>query len=190
MSRCLSDKALMRVMAELGSTAEQAHVAACATCAARRRRISGEVERVCQVLLTTPEPARRAVRKPQRSMVAAAGLAALALAALVWIEVAVWKTMQPTEDLASTQVEAALADVTAATFSVDGEPARLLGESSTSIDFDPDDVAGTGCEEPARLDEAECADTLQSLEEPQEEWTDMDSTERTAFDAESADQGG
>ena len=48
MSRCLSDKALMRVMAELATPAEQAHLAACAACAARWREVSGEMGRIRQ----------------------------------------------------------------------------------------------------------------------------------------------
>jgi hypothetical protein len=188
-SRCLSDKALMRLGAELGSAAEQAHLDTCATCAARQRTVSEEVDKIRQVLLTTPEPVGHTVPRPRRSLVALAGLATLAMAALVWIEVAAWKTIQPTEDLTSVeQVEAALADVTAAIFSVDGEPTPIFGENSTVTGLDQDDGPDIGCEEPWWLDDAECSDTMQSFEEPQDS-IDI-STERTAFDRDSVDQGG
>ena len=41
MSRCLSDDALERLEAELASVAERAHLAGCAACTARHRRIRG-----------------------------------------------------------------------------------------------------------------------------------------------------
>jgi hypothetical protein len=190
MSRCLSDEALMRVVAELGTAAEQAHLAACAACAARRRKVSDEVDRIREVLLTMPEPVRRTAPRPRWSMIGVAGLAAVAVAALVWIEVTAWKTIQTAEDLASVeQTEAALADVTAAIFSVDGEPARVFAESAAATGLDPDDDASTGCDEPRWLDEAECAGSLPSFEDP-EDSIEMDTTERTVFDTDRSDQGG
>ena len=188
MSRCLSDDALMRLMAELGSATEQSHLAACASCAARRRGMSHELDEIRAVLLTTPEP--RTASRRRRPIVAVAGLAAVAVAALVWIEVAVWKTIQPADDTAGVeQVEAALEDVTAAIFSVDGEPTRSFVEALAVTGPDPDGYGSTGCEEPRWLDEAECSDALTRIEEPENE-IEIDSTERTVFDADSADQGG
>jgi hypothetical protein len=190
MSRCLSDEALMRVVAELGTAAEQAHLTACADCATRQRKVSGEVDRIREVLRSMPEPVRRTAPRPWRSMVGVAGLAAIAVAALVWIEVTAWKTIQTTEDLASVeQIEAAVADVTAAIFSVDGEPARVFADSAAATGLEPDGDTSTGCDEPGWLDEPECADSLPSLEDP-EDSIEMDTTERTVFDANRADQGG
>ncbi|HXJ82224.1 MAG TPA: hypothetical protein VMS64_26525 [Candidatus Methylomirabilis sp.] len=190
MSRCLSDKALMRLVAELGTAAERSHVATCAACAARQRRVGHDLDRIRQVLLTTSEPPRHVTQSRRWSVVGVTGLAAVAVAALVWIEVAVWNTIQPAEDPASTeQVEAALEDVTAALFSVDGEPTRSLADASTMNALEPESARSVGCEEPRWLDEAECSDTLFSTE-GSEDGIEMDTPERTVFDTESADQGG
>jgi hypothetical protein len=196
MSRCLSEKALLRAMAELATPAEQAHLAACATCAARWRKVSGEMGKIREVLLTTPEPFRRVAPRSWRSMVAAAGLAAAAVGALVWVEVAVWKTIQPGADVTGTQqVEAALADVTAAIFSVDGDPPRAFAEAQTATPLD----AGAGVSDPScdeqdwlvQTDEPDeaCSDNLSDLEALPDS-LEADTTERTVLDAESASQGG
>jgi hypothetical protein len=190
MSRCLSDKALMRVMAELGTPAEQAHLAGCGACALRWRKASAEIGRIRQVLLTSREPLRRAASRPWRSIAAAAGLVAIAVGALVWIEVTVWKTIQPAEDLASaSQIEAALADITAAIFSVDGDPPRALAEDLDRTAPGPDgDLVSPGCDEPGWVDEAECSDTLSGLEAAQDP-LEVDTTERTVLGTDGADQG-
>jgi hypothetical protein len=191
MSRCLSDRALARVVAELGTAAEQTHLAGCAACTARRRAVSGDVDRIRQVLLTTAEPLRRTAPKPRWSIAAATGLAAVAVAALVWIEVTAWTTIQTARDLASVEkVETALADVRAAIFSVDGVPSRVLAESWAATGLDPDGDASTGCDDAAWLDETECASTLSGLEGTQQDWIEMDTPERLVFDTDSADQGG
>jgi hypothetical protein len=190
MTRCLSDKALMTVIAELGSTADHAHLAACAACAARRQEVRAEVDRIRQVLLTTPEPAARVVPRRRRSLVALAGLGAAAIAGLVWVEVVAWRTIQPVEDLTSAQVEAALADVTAAIFSVDGEPGAVPGEGVTPARLDQDQ-GEVGCGEAGRLDETECVDAGQmGAELPDSIDFDMDSAERTVLDTDGIDQGG
>src|SRR5439155_137278 len=55
---------------------------------------------------------------------------AAAVGALLWIEATAWKTLQPAPDAArAEQIAAVLADVSAALFSVDGEPALALAES-------------------------------------------------------------
>jgi hypothetical protein len=188
-TRCLSDKALIRVIAELGSPADHAHLAACATCTARRQEVSADLRRIRQVLLATPEPARRAVPRPRRSLVALTGLGAAAIAAFIWVEVVAWRTIQPAEDLTSVeQVEAALADVTAAIFSVDGEPGAVLGEGVMPAGLDQDE-GDAGCGEPGRLDEAECVDAGQSGAEVPD-WIGLDSADRTMLDTGSIDQGG
>jgi hypothetical protein len=189
MTRCLSDKALMRVVAELGSTADHAHLVACTACAARREKVSAEVDRIRQVLVTTHEPAARVVRRRRRSLVALAGLGAAAVAALLWVEVIAWRSIQPVEDLTSVeQVEAALADVTAAIFSVDGDPRAVLGEAVVPGGLDQGE-GGVGCGDPGQLDEADCVDAGQRGEEFPDS-IDMDNAERTVLDTDGVDQGG
>jgi hypothetical protein len=124
MTRCLSDDALERVEAELASVAERAHLAGCAACAARHRQIRGELAVITGVLRDTPEPGTRpAPARRVRWMPATMGLAAVAAALLIWVEVAVWRAVTPVPPTMQAQeVAAILADVSAALFSVSGDP--------------------------------------------------------------------
>jgi len=124
MTRCLSDDALERVEAELASVAELAHLAGCAACAARHRQIRGELALITGVLRDTPEPGTRpAPARRVRWMPATVGLAAIAAALLIWVEVAVWRAVTPVPPTMQAQeVAAILADVSAALFSVSGDP--------------------------------------------------------------------
>src|SRR5262249_55797659 len=124
------------------------------------------------------------------SILAAAGLATAAVAALLWIEVAVWRTIQPAPDaIGAEQVEATLTDVTASLFSTDGEPARAFAESPVTTGFGQDSDTGNGCDEPRWLDEAECSDTVSEFEEPRD-LLDPGTLERTVLETDSVDQGG
>lgn len=203
MTRCLSDETLTRVVAELGTEAELAHLATCAACAARHRRVTGEVDMIRQVLVSTTEPRRRAVPSRWRSVAAVAALSAVAVGALVWIEVAAWKTIQPTTDLAQEQMSAALTDVTAALFSVDGEPRLALAESPVAA-LEQDGDAEARCDESTGLDETDCSATLSGLENPGLESPglmepglqdpmdpiEVEAPERTVLEIDNADQGG
>lgn len=124
MTRCLSDDALERVEAELASVAERAHLAGCAACAARHRQIRGELAVITGVLRDTPEPGTRpAPARRVRWMPATVGLAAVAAALLIWVEIAVWRAVTPVPPTMQAQeVAAILADVSAALFSVSGDP--------------------------------------------------------------------
>jgi len=46
MSPCLSDDALTRIHADLGSIAERAHLAACPACAARSRQMGRDLDQI------------------------------------------------------------------------------------------------------------------------------------------------
>ena len=124
MSRCLSDDALERVEVELASVAERAHLAGCAACAARHRRIRGDLALIAGVLRDTPEPRTRPAPARRRHwMPATVGLAAVAAALLIWVEVAVWRAVTPVPPtMQPHEVAAILADVSAALFSVSGDP--------------------------------------------------------------------
>jgi hypothetical protein len=123
MSRCLSDDALARAHVELGSAAERAHLAGCAACAGRYRRLRRDLDLVTAVLRDTPEPEPRPIAAPRRWLPAALGLSAAALALLVWVEVAVWRAVTPVPSTMQPQeVAAILADVSASLFSVSGDP--------------------------------------------------------------------
>jgi hypothetical protein len=107
MSRCLSDDALERDLAERASVAERAHLAGCGACATRRQA-----------------PVRR-----RRWMPATVALAAVAAALLIWVEVAVWRAVTPVPPtMQPHEVAAILADVSAALFSVSGDPPVAAAE--------------------------------------------------------------
>jgi hypothetical protein len=134
MTRCLSDDALERVEAELASVAERAHLAGCAACAARHRQIRGELALITGVLRDTPEPGTRpAPARRVRWMPATVGLAAVAAALLIWVEVAVWRAVTPVPPTMQAQeVAAILADVSAALFSVSGDPPAAATPGATT----------------------------------------------------------
>jgi len=217
MSPCLSDDRLTRVVAELGTNAELAHLATCVTCTGRYRRLTGEVDLIRRVLLTTAEPQRRAVRSRWGSVAAVAALSAAGVAALFWIEITAWRAIQPASDLAQAeQMSATLADVTAALFSVDGEPQVALADSPAVVALEQDaaleqdstvDVAR--CGEGTGQDDAECAAVSSGLENlenpsPSVEGSDasdlelqdpmnvieMDEPERTVLETDNVDLGG
>lgn len=121
MKRCLTDRALTRLLAELGKPDELAHLAVCAPCAARYRRLESEMAEVAHVLAATPWPRVRTMPATGRWIAAAAALAAVVAGAWFSMEtgsrihVPPWSARDP-------QVATAMADITSALFSVDGEP--------------------------------------------------------------------
>jgi hypothetical protein len=128
-SRCLSDDALTRVLAELATDAERAHAASCTGCARRARRVRHDLTTIAAVLSETPEPRARAAVLRRRWLPAAVGLSAAALALLLWVEVAVWRAVTPVPPTMQPQeVAAILADVSASLFSLTGGP---VGAAST-----------------------------------------------------------
>jgi hypothetical protein len=138
-SPCLSDGALTRVHADLGSIAERAHLAACAACTARSRRMRGDLDLIAAVLRDTPEPVTRSapVRTPRRWLPAAVGLSAAAAVLLVWVEVAVWRAVTPVPpSMQPQEVAAILSDVSASLFSLSGDPgsASAAEESPQSLE--------------------------------------------------------
>jgi hypothetical protein len=123
MSRCLSDDALTRVLAELGTDAERSHLAACASCARRSRAMRRGLEGITAVLRDTPEPRPRSTALRRRWLPTAVGLSAAAVALLMWVEVAVWRAVTPVPPTMQPQeVAAILADVSASLFSLTGNP--------------------------------------------------------------------
>ena len=129
MSSCLSDDALERVHADLGSIAERAHLAGCAACTGRSRRLRRDLDLITAVLRDTREPRTRVAPARRRWMPAAIGLSTAALALLVWVEVAVWRAVTPVPPTMQPQeVAAILSDVSASLFSVNGDPVPAAGE--------------------------------------------------------------
>jgi hypothetical protein len=129
MSPCLSDDALDRVHADLGSIAERAHLAGCAACTSRSRQLRRDLELITAVLRDTREPLTHVAPARRRWLPAAIGLSTAALALLVWVEVAVWRAVTPVPPTMQPQeVAAILSDVSASLFSVNGDPVPATGE--------------------------------------------------------------
>ncbi|MBI2529259.1 MAG: hypothetical protein HYY95_16315 [Candidatus Rokubacteria bacterium] len=160
MSRCLSDKALTQAQAGLGSPAEQAHLESCPNCAWRLRALARDLAVIGRVLATTREPLTRTVPTARRWLPAALGASALAFAALLWVEVAVWRAMTVVPPpLLTEEASAMLTEVSAALFSVRGyatataeaEELLLTGESEEDEEDGesecdgPDWLATPGC---------------------------------------------
>ena len=122
MNPCLSDDALERVQADLGSIAERAHLAGCAACTGRARRMRRDLDLITAVLRETREPLPHAAPAHRRWIPAAVGLSMAALALLVWVEVAVWRAVTPPATMQPQEVAAILSDVSASLFSVNGDP--------------------------------------------------------------------
>ncbi len=114
--------------------AERAHLAGCAACAARHQRLRGELALITSVLRDTPEPRTPPIpARRRRWMPAAVGLAAVAAALLIWVEVAVWRAVTPVPPtMQPHEVAAILADVSAALFSLNGDPGTLTTPGATT----------------------------------------------------------
>ena len=133
MSPCLSDDALDRVHADLGSIAERAHLAGCAACTGRSRQLRRDLELITAVLRDTREPLALPLTQiapaRRRWLPTAIGLSTAALALLVWVEVAVWRAVTPVPPTMQPQeVAAILSDVSASLFSVNGDPVPATGD--------------------------------------------------------------
>ena len=88
MSRCLSDAALISLLAGDGTADERAHMTACAACGDRHRRVGSELTTVRHVLLATDPPRTRVVART-RSWAIAAVAAPLVVTLAVWGHVAI-----------------------------------------------------------------------------------------------------
>lgn len=158
MTRCLTDRALTRLLADLGPPNDHAHLAVCASCAARYRRLQSEIIGIAHVLAATHEPRRPTVPATRRWIAAAAVLATGVAAAWFSIETVSW--MQgPVRSLQDPVVSMAMTDLTAALFSVDGEPRRRAAP------LVPDMTQEAGCETVTRIAGIHCADGLLGLGE-------------------------
>jgi len=150
MTRCLSERTLLRLVAGDGRAEQHAHRAACARCDARYRAIMSDLDRVSDVLLyTEPIPSTRSVLARYWMPLTASAVAALAL--LVWVEIAVWRAVTPAQQ---EEVAAFLSDVSATMFSTRD---ALAAQDDTTLDplsetdlFAPDADANSNDDEQRR----------------------------------------
>jgi hypothetical protein len=154
MSRCLTERRLVHLQAGLGAPREQAHVDACLACAGRLDALTRDLDVVTQVLARGPMPHPRPMPSFRRWVPAAAGAGLLALAALLWVEVAVWRavtyvplSMRPEE------ARAMLTEVSLALFSTSGYSAEEASDEDTSVCDGADWLVTAGCT-PAQLAQA------------------------------------
>ena len=138
MSRCLSERTLMRLIAGGGRESQRAHLAACDRCEARYRAIGDALDRVTEVLLHT-EPPLRSASLLARYWMPATAAAVASLALLVWVEITVWRAVTPAQP---EEVTAFLSDLSATMFSA--RDALAAGDNGASGPFSEDGLA-TGC---------------------------------------------
>jgi hypothetical protein len=149
MSRCLSERTILRLIAGGGRDPQRAHLAACHRCDARYRAIGRDLDRVTQVLLHT-EPQHRPPSLLARYWMPATAAAVAGLALLVWVEITVWRAVTPTQP---EEVTAFLSDLSATMFSA--RDARAGGgdsglgafsDDSPAVGCSPDPLGIIGCE--------------------------------------------
>lgn len=154
MSRCLTERRLVHLQAGLGDPREQTHVDGCPACAGRLDALTRDLDVLTGVLARGPIPHTRPLPSFRRWVPAAAGGCALALAALLWVEVAVWRavtyvppSMRPEE------ASAMLTEVSLALFSLNGysaEAAEAAADEDTNVCHGADWLVTSGCT-PAQL---------------------------------------
>ena len=138
----LTERALIHVQAGLGEPSERRHLDSCLTCARRAQGLTRDLALITRTL-DDPEPRRLPAPTFRRWIPIAATATAMALAALLWVEVTVWRavtyvppTMRPEE------ARALLTEVSAALFSLRGDavPAAEAGtEAAESLTADDEE---------------------------------------------------
>jgi hypothetical protein len=147
--RHLSERALVHAQAGLAEPAEREHLESCLTCTRRAEGLMHALTVITRAL-DGPAPRPRPAPAFRRWIPAAALATATALAALLWVEVAVWRavtyvppTMRPEE------ARAMLTQVSAALFSLHGDattPSETSPEAVESLVPDSEESECTGPE--------------------------------------------
>ena len=136
---CLTEEALERVLAELATATERAHLASCAACTGRYRELQRDLASITGVLrdpvMGHSRPARRLGRRWMPAPVpatvpASIALSVIAAALLIWVEVAVWRAAEAPPTMQPQEVAAILSDVSASLFSVSGDPALTAADET------------------------------------------------------------
>jgi hypothetical protein len=154
----LSERALVHAQAALGKDADRRHLESCLACARRLQALARDLSVISRTLGETAEPQPRPAPAFRRWIPAAAAATAMALAALLWIEVAVWRavtygppTMRPEEARAMlTQVSAELfslrGDAPAAEANTDADEWLAAGDVDSGGEcVGPDWLVRSGC---------------------------------------------
>jgi len=149
MSRCLSERALLKLVAGDDRNAHLVHLAVCDSCDARYRAIVSDLHRVSDVLLHS-EPPQWSPSRLARYWLPASAVAVAAVALLVWVEITVWRAVTPAQP---EEVTAFLSDLSATMFSAgdalaatDDIGTDVTGDDVPSANCPPDALGGPGCE--------------------------------------------
>ena len=157
MSRCLTERRLVHLQAGLSDPGEQAHVDGCPACAGRLDALTRDLDVLTDVLARGPMPHPRPRPSFRRWAPAIAGTGALALAALLWVEVAVWRTVTYVPpSMRPEEASAMLTEVSLALFSMNGysiEAAEDAADGDMNVCDGADWLVATSCT-PARLSHA------------------------------------
>ncbi len=138
----LSDRVLVHVDAGLGNPADRRHLESCLPCSRRLQALTRDLAAITHTLAATPELRPRSQPSFRRWMPAAAAAMGLALAALLWVEVAVWRAVTSTPPgIEPEEARVMLAQVSAALFSLRGDP------PAADAAIDMDDTPGAGDED-------------------------------------------
>lgn len=122
------------MLGELGTAEDRAHLAGCGACAARYRAIERDVQAFARTLAVGDPPAVRAGRR-NWYWPAAAGLGAAAVAATLWLTAGVrMPAPAPHDEARQAQAAIALAEISSALFSVEGDPGRVTATPSAEGD--------------------------------------------------------
>lgn len=141
----LSERSLVHVQAGLGRHEDRRHLESCLGCARRAQSLGHDLAVITHTLADIPEPRPRPAPAFRHWVPAAATATAIGLAALLWVEVAVWRavtyvppTMQPEE------ARAMLAQVSASLFSLGGDPPAAATPEAVDV-LTTDDVQEGEC---------------------------------------------
>lgn len=160
MSRCLSDRALARMLAELAAPAERAHLAVCSGCSVRFRRLHRDIGAIAGVLASTTDAGTQRRPVPWRWRAAAAMVAAASVAGLLWVETTMWTASRSMTDPGmDREIALALEDLWSSVLSTDGESSRSLDPSALLAEAAERDLIGV-CDDRSGPDEAGCVDAL------------------------------
>lgn len=152
----LSERALVHAQAGLAEPAERQHLESCLTCTRRAQGLAQDLTAITGTL-DGPAPQPRPAPAFRRWIPAAALATATALAALLWVEVAVWRavtyvppTMRPEE------ARAMLTQVSAALFSLHGDATAAPEASTEAVESLAPDAEESECTGPESLIPSGC----------------------------------
>jgi len=127
MSRCLSERTLLRLIAGSGREAQRAHLAACRRCGVRYRAILRDLDRVTDLLFHTAPPRWSPSLLTRYWLPASASAVAALAVVLIWVENTVWRAGAPAHP---EEVIAFVSDVSSVMFSIHDAPTDDTGNAT------------------------------------------------------------